>query len=373
MVGLVVGSCVLTAAALIGGTAGAAFLALGLTLPGLMLQDSWRYSFFALGRGSQAFLNDTDLGGGPAAGPGAIAGNRACERVLVRSRMGRRGGRRRRGRAAAGPGRTQAVGACGTGYGSIVTSDSATSLEGTSACHGPAAQLRNRHRPRSCRSWLRAGGRHAHGSHHDPLPWHGPGAAPGGRPDSAAVRRSTCRCSACSSAPGCAAASLAWGVVLLVVCRGDLGPGCSARSGGRPIRWCCRRCCSSSARASRVAPASACTPWGPRGGACARPILTLGYLSRLRPGRCVLGRSHRDGARCRGRGLAGSAAAWWQLRAALRESGQVPAGHRIWSGTPDGQHRRPGLVRSSRPPGSGRPGWPSRKTESLPDDDTARL
>ena len=28
-------------------------------LPGLLLQDSWRYSFFALGRGSQAFLNDT--------------------------------------------------------------------------------------------------------------------------------------------------------------------------------------------------------------------------------------------------------------------------------------------------------------------------
>ena len=36
-----------------------AFLALGLTLPGLLLQDSWRYAFFALGRGSQAFLNDT--------------------------------------------------------------------------------------------------------------------------------------------------------------------------------------------------------------------------------------------------------------------------------------------------------------------------
>ena len=49
----------LAAAAVIGGTAGSAFLALGLTLPGLMLQDSWRYSFFALGRGSQAFLNDT--------------------------------------------------------------------------------------------------------------------------------------------------------------------------------------------------------------------------------------------------------------------------------------------------------------------------
>jgi hypothetical protein len=44
---------------LLSGAAGAAFLALGLTLPGLLLQDSWRYSFFALGRGSQAFINDT--------------------------------------------------------------------------------------------------------------------------------------------------------------------------------------------------------------------------------------------------------------------------------------------------------------------------
>ena len=57
--GLVAGACVLGAAAVIGGTAGAAFLALGLTLPGLLLQDSWRYSFFAFGRGGQAFLNDT--------------------------------------------------------------------------------------------------------------------------------------------------------------------------------------------------------------------------------------------------------------------------------------------------------------------------
>ena len=47
------------AAWLLSGTTRLAFLALGLTLPGLLLQDSWRYSFFALGRGSQAFLNDT--------------------------------------------------------------------------------------------------------------------------------------------------------------------------------------------------------------------------------------------------------------------------------------------------------------------------
>jgi O-antigen/teichoic acid export membrane protein len=58
VVGLAAGICVLVAAAVLSGTARAAFLALGLTLPGLMLQDSWRYSFFALGRGSRAFLND---------------------------------------------------------------------------------------------------------------------------------------------------------------------------------------------------------------------------------------------------------------------------------------------------------------------------
>ncbi len=58
VVGLVSGAAVLGVAALLDGTAQAGFLALGLTLPGLMLQDSWRYSFFALGRGSQAFLND---------------------------------------------------------------------------------------------------------------------------------------------------------------------------------------------------------------------------------------------------------------------------------------------------------------------------
>jgi O-antigen/teichoic acid export membrane protein len=59
VVGLVSGACVLGAVALLStATAKGAFLALGLTLPGLMLQDSWRFSFFALGRGSQALLND---------------------------------------------------------------------------------------------------------------------------------------------------------------------------------------------------------------------------------------------------------------------------------------------------------------------------
>ncbi len=58
VVGLVTGACVLAVGAILNGTAGLAFLALGLTMPGLLLQDSWRFAFFALGRGSQAFLND---------------------------------------------------------------------------------------------------------------------------------------------------------------------------------------------------------------------------------------------------------------------------------------------------------------------------
>ena len=58
VVGMATGTCVLVAAAVLGGAAKFAFLALGLTLPVLLLQDSWRFSFFALGRGAQAFLND---------------------------------------------------------------------------------------------------------------------------------------------------------------------------------------------------------------------------------------------------------------------------------------------------------------------------
>jgi O-antigen/teichoic acid export membrane protein len=59
VVGLASGACAFVAGSLVGGTTGLAFVALGLTLPGLLLQDSWRYSFFALGRGHHAFINDT--------------------------------------------------------------------------------------------------------------------------------------------------------------------------------------------------------------------------------------------------------------------------------------------------------------------------
>lgn len=57
--GVATGICALAAAAVLHGTTKLAFLALGLTMPGLLLQDSWRYSFFAHRRGGHALLNDT--------------------------------------------------------------------------------------------------------------------------------------------------------------------------------------------------------------------------------------------------------------------------------------------------------------------------
>ena len=57
--GVVGGVLALVTAAFLDGPTRMAFLALGITLPVLMLQDSWRFAFFALGRGSQALLNDT--------------------------------------------------------------------------------------------------------------------------------------------------------------------------------------------------------------------------------------------------------------------------------------------------------------------------
>lgn len=43
---------------IMGGPIGAAFVGLGLVLPALLLQDSWRFAFFASGEGHRAFAND---------------------------------------------------------------------------------------------------------------------------------------------------------------------------------------------------------------------------------------------------------------------------------------------------------------------------
>jgi O-antigen/teichoic acid export membrane protein len=58
LVGLVLGAGCVLAALVLDNVVGRAFLALGLMLPGLLLQDSWRYAFFTARRGRDAFLND---------------------------------------------------------------------------------------------------------------------------------------------------------------------------------------------------------------------------------------------------------------------------------------------------------------------------
>ncbi|MGW8351917.1 hypothetical protein [Streptomyces wedmorensis] len=46
----------------LGGGAGSAFVCLGVVLPGLLLQDAWRFAFFAAGAGRKAFVNDVVWG-----------------------------------------------------------------------------------------------------------------------------------------------------------------------------------------------------------------------------------------------------------------------------------------------------------------------
>jgi len=56
--GLVAGLVCVVAGGVMGGPVGGAFMALGLVLPPLLLQDSWRFAFFATGAGHRAFVND---------------------------------------------------------------------------------------------------------------------------------------------------------------------------------------------------------------------------------------------------------------------------------------------------------------------------
>ncbi|MFE9679985.1 hypothetical protein [Streptomyces sp. NPDC006285] len=57
-VGTVLGAVCLLAGLGLGGRVGPAFTCLGLVLPALLLQDAWRFAFFAAGAGRKAFLND---------------------------------------------------------------------------------------------------------------------------------------------------------------------------------------------------------------------------------------------------------------------------------------------------------------------------
>ncbi|MFI9111701.1 hypothetical protein [Streptomyces venezuelae] len=61
-VGAAVGVVCLALGPVLGGSVGTAFAGLGVVLPGLLLQDAWRFSFFAAGAGRKAFLNDLVMG-----------------------------------------------------------------------------------------------------------------------------------------------------------------------------------------------------------------------------------------------------------------------------------------------------------------------
>ncbi|HZC28031.1 MAG TPA: oligosaccharide flippase family protein [Actinopolymorphaceae bacterium] len=58
VVGVVTGACCVLAGLVVGGHPGAAFVALGIVLTGLLLQDSWRFAFFASGQGGKALVSD---------------------------------------------------------------------------------------------------------------------------------------------------------------------------------------------------------------------------------------------------------------------------------------------------------------------------
>jgi hypothetical protein len=56
--GFVLGGVCLLVGLAMGGVVGSGFAALGVSVPGLLLQDSWRIAFFAAGKGQRAFVND---------------------------------------------------------------------------------------------------------------------------------------------------------------------------------------------------------------------------------------------------------------------------------------------------------------------------
>ncbi|MEU0244057.1 hypothetical protein ABZ192_06940 [Streptomyces sp. NPDC006235] len=61
-VGAAIGAACVVAGPALGGSVGSAFACLGVMLPGLLLQDAWRYAFFAAGKGRKAFVNDVVWG-----------------------------------------------------------------------------------------------------------------------------------------------------------------------------------------------------------------------------------------------------------------------------------------------------------------------
>ena len=62
VVGLITGAVCAVSGLLMGGALGSAFIALGVVLPGLLVQDNWRFAFIAGGDSRKAFVNDVVWG-----------------------------------------------------------------------------------------------------------------------------------------------------------------------------------------------------------------------------------------------------------------------------------------------------------------------
>lgn len=62
VLGVVAGGICAAAGLVIGGVSGDCLIALGVTLPGLLLQDAWRYVFFTVARPAAALVNDVFWG-----------------------------------------------------------------------------------------------------------------------------------------------------------------------------------------------------------------------------------------------------------------------------------------------------------------------
>jgi O-antigen/teichoic acid export membrane protein len=80
VIGVVAGLGCIVVAAVVGQSLGRGLFALGATLPGLLLQDTWRFIFFARRKGTAAFINDLVWVGALATGIVALL---AAEAVSV--------------------------------------------------------------------------------------------------------------------------------------------------------------------------------------------------------------------------------------------------------------------------------------------------
>ncbi len=72
LAGCVAGLCCVIAGQILPGSLGNALTALGVFMPGLLVQDCWRFAFFASGRGHLAFWNDLVWGCGLAVAIGSL-------------------------------------------------------------------------------------------------------------------------------------------------------------------------------------------------------------------------------------------------------------------------------------------------------------